>query len=360
MLLHHLHLIILARSIPALTKGATYTVADFQTCLPASENLRAWSNATCCVAITDVATTSQDCAPTIADWQTCILQSTVCSTVNATCCVARADNATGKTTCRPGGQGPTLRTHRSIGVTVVRIFITEVDAGLKNTSATYTPDLEPSTLGVFNDTILTTVDEFMYRAQSLGVKLGAVRRAARHNEALGYSAGGDPNWVCARAMTVKQLVRPGILVFTGGGTDVGTLVRDQYLSCPSIDVISVHSYDAGKWVNASNYCSLMDKVAAAGKRAVIEELGARGSDRASSLRLQMARGPELGRPLMPWQVVKPRSQGDYEFWVDEGSVRDGRLVGSAGFRGLKWRWVRVGMGRVQRRQVRGDACELGS
>ena len=57
------------------------------------------------------------------------------------------------------------------GMKVVRIFISGVGRGAKGSSATDVPDLEPETVGVYNDTILERVDQLLYEAVSYGIKL---------------------------------------------------------------------------------------------------------------------------------------------------------------------------------------------
>lgn len=57
------------------------------------------------------------------------------------------------------------------GLKVVRIFITAVGRGSKGSSATDVPDLEPHTVGVYNDKILEKIDQLLYEAVSYGVKL---------------------------------------------------------------------------------------------------------------------------------------------------------------------------------------------
>ena len=57
------------------------------------------------------------------------------------------------------------------GMKVVRIFVTGVGKGSKGSSATDVPDLEPETVGVYDDTILEKIDQLLYEAVSYGVKL---------------------------------------------------------------------------------------------------------------------------------------------------------------------------------------------
>ena len=54
---------------------------------------------------------------------------------------------------------------------VVRIFISAVGDRAKGSSSTATPDLEPQTVGVFDDTILRRIDQLMVEAVQYSVKL---------------------------------------------------------------------------------------------------------------------------------------------------------------------------------------------
>jgi len=57
------------------------------------------------------------------------------------------------------------------GMKVVRIFISGVGKGSKGSSAVDVPDLEPQTVGVYDDTILERIDQLLYEAVSYGIKL---------------------------------------------------------------------------------------------------------------------------------------------------------------------------------------------
>lgn len=57
------------------------------------------------------------------------------------------------------------------GLKVVRIFISGVDVGAKGSSSVGVSELEPVTVGVYDDTVLQQVDTLMYEAAQYGVKL---------------------------------------------------------------------------------------------------------------------------------------------------------------------------------------------
>jgi hypothetical protein len=143
------------------------------------------------------------------------------------------------------------------------------------------------------------------------------------NEGQSYlnSAGtaANPSWVCNRASALRpQLSGNGILIGTGGGADVSDSVIDQHFACGAIDVIGVHSYDAGAW--AARLGGIVSKAKAAGKRIIVEEFGQFGGDRASSLSRQITDIRNAGVPWMVWQVTKPNLPNDYEIWKDDGAA----------------------------------------
>jgi mannan endo-1,4-beta-mannosidase len=129
----------------------------------------------------------------------------------------------------------------------------------------------------------------------------------------------NPSWICDRATALRpRLSGNGILIGTGGGTDVGDSVIDQHFACGAIDVVGVHSYDAGAW--ASRLGGIVSKARASGKRIIVEEFGQQGGDRASSLARQIADIRSFGVPWMVWQVTKPNLPDDFEVWATDGAA----------------------------------------
>ena len=64
-----------------------------------------------------------------------------------------------------------LAAMRAASMKVVRIFISGVGAHAKGSSSVATPDLEPTTVGVFDDTILHRIDQLMLEASQHGIRL---------------------------------------------------------------------------------------------------------------------------------------------------------------------------------------------
>jgi mannan endo-1,4-beta-mannosidase len=131
------------------------------------------------------------------------------------------------------------------------------------------------------------------------------------NEGQAHQRNGNipnPSWVCSRAKQLKPLLAAGVLIHTGGGADIWDSVLSQHFACPAIDVVSVHSYNAGDW--GSKLPPVVQTAKQAGKRIIVEEFGATGrGNKASSLRAQIAVFQSLGVPWMVWQVGRDAGWG---------------------------------------------------
>ncbi|ORY47636.1 hypothetical protein BCR33DRAFT_714739 [Rhizoclosmatium globosum] len=136
----------------------------------------------------------------IPDYTSCT-KGDVCQSSGFVCCLGKLDLESQKYTCRPSGAGsdcftatlstPTfagvnsyfianlpvsnqqylLSSLQQAGITVVRIFITQFGVNGKNTLATGQPDLEPTTIGVYNDTVLTNLDSLLALVPQYNIKL---------------------------------------------------------------------------------------------------------------------------------------------------------------------------------------------
>jgi mannan endo-1,4-beta-mannosidase len=51
---------------------------------------------------------------------------------------------------------------------VLRLFISETFADFKRTGSVYMPDIEPETVGIYDDTQLEAIDQLMIEAQERG------------------------------------------------------------------------------------------------------------------------------------------------------------------------------------------------
>jgi mannan endo-1,4-beta-mannosidase len=124
----------------------------------------------------------------------------------------------------------------------------------------------------------------------------------------------DPtNWLCSRAQDMKEhLGNSGVLVATGGiggsqyvGHEYNLLPRA--LSCPHIDIISVHGYmdQASQW--AYYFPKLLDQAEAAGKNIIVEEWGVNTTPGDDSVATQAQVFNNAG---VPWVIYWDQSCDD--------------------------------------------------
>lgn len=91
------------------------------------------------------------------------------------------------------------------------------------------------------------------------------------------SFGGFPNeWVdigltCSNANFIRHFIDPSILISTGGSTDLFSSSVDAYFLCPSIDLVSIHDFDAKSSAQALQ--NVAAKAARFGKLILGEEIG---------------------------------------------------------------------------------------
>lgn len=64
-----------------------------------------------------------------------------------------------------------LNAMQAANLKVVRIFIGSIYANAKGSGNVAVPDVEPKTLGVYDDTILLKIDQLMVECQARGMKL---------------------------------------------------------------------------------------------------------------------------------------------------------------------------------------------
>ncbi|EPS93807.1 hypothetical protein FOMPIDRAFT_53253, partial [Fomitopsis schrenkii] len=82
-------------------------------------------------------------------------------------------------------------------------------------------------------------------------------------------------WSCDRAMTIKTELTAAhqILVITGGESWMAEPVQPGFLSCPALDVISIHAYAVTDFYTSS-VAGYVQQAIAAGKKLLMEEWGA--------------------------------------------------------------------------------------
>ncbi|CEO97812.1 hypothetical protein PBRA_005926 [Plasmodiophora brassicae] len=283
-------------------------------------------------------------------------------------------------------RGTMLDAIAGAGYKVIRVFITSTGARSKGTNSTGVHDLEPGTVGVYYDSILTQIDQLMVdciqrrlkliiamhdrymlgwsgsdayvykyhlptgshnnatafyfdsRAQSdfdrrllhilnhQNALLGnrswsalseAVFAFEPENESQGYLSVPNPSWLCDRAAVIRQALGPGnpILVSTGGGVAFSDSNSKSYFQCPSIDIVAVHDYTRQTASGLNQSLALARQY---GKRIILEEFGATGTNKATSLGTQSSAAMSLGIPWIVWESLNPGAgAADYEFWTNE-------------------------------------------
>ncbi|KLO14435.1 glycoside hydrolase family 5 protein [Schizopora paradoxa] len=236
---------------------------------------------------------------------------------------------------------------QSAGMKVLRVWISaQTTASTKNTTITPYNSVEPDTIGVYDDTVLELLDDFMLDSFARGIKLiismhsynslasgdvysdtygvegfyenttaqaqfdarlvhimnhkhKTLRLAWKYlspfifafeaeNEAmigLGQQYIVDhPQWQCDRATTIKNQLPKGsnIMVTTGGASWLDESVQQGWLDCPAIDIVAVHAYGAGD-LNTTKIESYVDLAKAAGSRLMFQEWGACYYDTANNV-----------------------------------------------------------------------------
>ncbi|TFK75578.1 glycoside hydrolase family 5 protein [Pluteus cervinus] len=282
---------------------------------------------------------------------------------------------------------------QSADMKLLRIFITEVAAGTKRSSAKAVKDLETDAVGRYDDTILTQIDQLAKEAQSRDIKLviamhdryalgcwgtdayvakyrlpttGCVNgvpdsstfytntnaiadfdNRLRHilnfqspnfgkpwhqlsdaifsfeiqNEGMGHMNQVAPDWWCGRANTIRSVLgNTGILISTGGGTDLPTSLQSQFWSCPTLQIIALHDYNLDPGYIASYVDGAKPKAINSGKRMIYEEFGATGGNKQNQIKSVTDLLIATGVPWMYWEITNPgMGTSDYEIWTDEPS-----------------------------------------
>ncbi|KAH7919242.1 glycoside hydrolase family 5 protein [Leucogyrophana mollusca] len=237
----------------------------------------------------------------------------------------------------PDARATLLDGLQSAGLKVLRVWLDGQSETQKGTPINPFPDLEPVTIGTYNDTVLDRLDDFMLDAHSHGIKLlismhsfNALQAGDVYGQLYGtgyfyqnatpqaqfdarlehvlnhvHTTLGKPwkelsdyifafeaeneamigkgqtyiqdnqAWQCDRANTIKSVLgdNSGILVVTGGESWMSESVQPDWLNCTSLDVISIHSYGTGDFVTSSIQ-AYVQQAQQAGKKLLYEEWGA--------------------------------------------------------------------------------------
>ncbi|PSS37153.1 hypothetical protein PHLCEN_2v1026 [Hermanssonia centrifuga] len=146
-------------------------------------------------------------------------------------------------------------------------------------------------------------------------------------------------WQCDRANTIKNELagNTGILIITGGESWMDESVQPGFLSCASLDAISIHAYGTGDYATSAIQ-TYVQRAQAAGKKLLMEEWGAcyfttennncpSGSVLSTSTRNQniqtwASQITAAGLPWLYWQVLPnadPHYGQDYEIGIGDAS-----------------------------------------
>jgi len=167
------------------------------------------------------------------------------------------------------------------------------------------------------------------------------------NEAMGHMGLVNLNWQCDRAKVLKQYVKNGVLVSTGGGIDFDTSSKVQYFQCPYINVISLHTYDYDANKIGQKVAEAKNLAFKYGKRIIVEEFGAKGGDKQNVLNRQIAAIKNQGVPWIVWQILRPGAGAkDYEIGTNEESWWNSILPRGKETAGTKhgWDWPEIWSG----------------
>ncbi|KZP30326.1 glycoside hydrolase family 5 protein [Athelia psychrophila] len=277
-----------------------------------------------------------------------------------------------------------LSNMQSAGMKVLRTFVQGVDASQKNSSNIYVPDVEPITIGIYNDTILDAIDQLMVEANSYGIKLlismydkntlaaGGVyntkyteegfytssdalvdynKRITHilniHNNSLlgdqpwselsdyiiGYDVMNEPminqnapffednlSWVCNVAKQIRGNVGDPNQLIFSGGNSAGVSVQSAFFAS-SCAIDVVAIHDYTDGYDS--YLPAAIKAAqAAGKKLIIEEWGSSaGSTRAANLASNVQKINSYGVPWVYWELITNADPGqDQDYEIDVGGT----------------------------------------
>ncbi|CAG9952672.1 unnamed protein product [Clonostachys rosea f. rosea IK726] len=260
---------------------------------------------------------------------------------------------------------------------VLRLFISETFSNFKNTGSIYMPDVEPQTVGVWDDTQLEAIDQLMVEAHDRNIKLTialhdryqlgcwgndayvdkyhlpavdcSTGKASDNNVEFWYS---DKNCISDFENRIRHILEHRNARITGspawkdlsshifsfniqnegGGNEFPNSDIPENWACAALDLVNIHSY-SGVAEFRSKGPAALQRALNANKLMLFEEFGASGSGKANEIAQHIAVFNDLRVPWLPWQISKPgNGQADFEFWTNEetyGVVRDGSNAAAA-------------------------------
>jgi len=116
---------------------------------------------------------------------------------------------------------------------------------------------------------------------------------------------------------MRPHIIPSIFIATGGGVDFPSSTVDNHFQCQDINIVSMHDYSSTASYFTSQISAAKTKALRYGKKIIMEEFGAQGSDANKASFYQSIVDAILaqGIPFLPWEFLKP-SGSDYEFFTD--------------------------------------------
>ncbi|KZP08273.1 glycoside hydrolase family 5 protein [Athelia psychrophila] len=229
-----------------------------------------------------------------------------------------------------------LSNMQSAGMKVLRTFVQGVGASQKSSSNIYVPDVEPITIGIYNDTILDAIDQLMVEANSYGIKLlismydkntlaaGGVYNTKYTEE--GFYTSSDALVDYNERITHILNIHKNSLLGDQPWSElsdyiIGYDVMNEafFASSCAIDVVAIHDYTDGY----DSYLPAAIKAAqAAGKKLIIEEWGSSaGSTRAANLASNVQKINSYGVPWVYWELITNADPGqDQDYEIDVGGT----------------------------------------
>ncbi|KAI8611442.1 glycoside hydrolase superfamily, partial [Chytriomyces sp. MP71] len=149
------------------------------------------------------------------------------------------------------------------------------------------------------------------------------------NEAQGTSGVADTSafrnkeWWCDRATALRHAIgNSRVLISTGGGQTFEESFIAENFACKALDVVAGHSYSLEAAYVLKSLSAASKLAHASGQQIWYEEFGVQVSNADANVRAKViSGGGVLANTLrvswMPWEVVNPNNQQDFEFWTTD-------------------------------------------